>query len=137
MSNHILMATIKPIENLKYIFERYNFSIGSGEEYRIACDLPLTLPYVYELYGCEKFLLLSFLEEYMKFGDVIELYEYWEGKALPKSINVPNEARTINLLHRTYKDELGEYQFDKKNWMNELATRTLISNRSVTTFVKY
>lgn len=73
----------------------------------------------------------------MECGDVVELYEYWEGKVLPKSINVPNEVRTINLLQRTYKDELGEYQFEKKNWMNKLVTRTLISNRSVTSFVKY
>ncbi|WP_199615293.1 hypothetical protein [Paenibacillus alkalitolerans] len=137
MSNHIFIATMKPIEDLKYVFERYNFGIGSGEDYRIGCNLPLTLPYVYEIYGYEKLSLISFLEEFMEFGDVVEIYEYWEGQALPESINVPKEARTINLLQRTYKDEFGEYQFDKRNWMEELATRTVVSNRSVTTFVKY
>lgn len=127
---------MKPIEDLKYVFERYNLSIGSGENYRIGCDLPLTFPYVYEIYGgYEKLSLISFLEEFMEFGDVVE---NWDGKkVLPESINVPKEARTINLLQRTYKDELGEYQFDKRNWINELKTRTVVSNRSVTTFEKY
>jgi hypothetical protein len=40
MSSHILIATMKPIEDSKYVFERYNLSIGSGEDYSI--DLPLT-----------------------------------------------------------------------------------------------
>lgn len=53
---------MKQIEDLKYVFERYNFSISSGEDYRIGCNLPLTLPYVYEIYGYEKLSLISFLE---------------------------------------------------------------------------
>ncbi|MDQ6597880.1 hypothetical protein E2K98_30050 [Bacillus salipaludis] len=74
----------------------------------------------------------------MELGDTVETYEHWEGKkVLPESINVPNEARTINLLQRTYKDEFEEYLFDEKNWLNELTTSTVVSNRSVTTFVKY
>ena len=134
MSSHIFIATMKPIEDLNYVFEKYNFSIGSGEDYR---GLPLTLPYVYEI-EFEKLSLLSFLEEFMEFGDVVEIYEYWDGrKVLPESINVPSEARTINLLKLKYKDEFGEYHFDKKNWINELKTRIVVSNRSVTTFVKY
>jgi hypothetical protein len=137
MSNHVFIATMKPIKYLENVIKKYNFDIGSGEDYRIGRDLPLTLPYVYEIYGYEKLSLISFLEEFMEFGDTVEMYELWEGKALPVSINVPTEARTINLLQRTYKDELGEYQFDKKNWINELLIRTVVSNRSVTTFVKY
>lgn len=60
MSNHIFIATMKPIEDLKYVFERYNFSIGLGEEYSIGCDLPLTLPYVYEFYGVKNSPLYHF-----------------------------------------------------------------------------
>ncbi|WP_227936435.1 hypothetical protein [Alkalihalobacillus deserti] len=136
MSSRTFIATMKPIQDLKYLFEKYDLGMGLDKDYYI--DLPLTLPYVYEIYGrYEKLSLISFLEEFIEYGDVVEIYEYWEGKALPISINVPNEARTINILQHTYKDEFGEYQFNKKNWMNELAYRTVVSNRSVTTFVKY
>ncbi|MEH7086283.1 hypothetical protein V7139_26670 [Neobacillus drentensis] len=75
MSSHIFIATLKPIEDLNYVFERYNFIIGSDEDYRR--DLPLTLPYVYEI-AYEKLSFLSFLEEFMELGDVVELYEYWD-----------------------------------------------------------
>ncbi|MEH7400525.1 MULTISPECIES: hypothetical protein [Bacillaceae] len=136
MSSHIIIATMKRIEDLKYVFERHILNISSGEEYSI--DLPLTLPYVYEIFGYEKLSFISFLEEFMELGDIVEVYEYCDGKELlPESINNPNEARTINLLQLTYKDELGEYQFDERNWMNELTTRRVVSKRSVTTFMKY
>lgn len=128
---------MNPIEELEYVLKKYKFSIDSCEDYRNDSDFPLTLPYVYEIYGYEKLSFISFLEEFMDFGDVVEIYEYWEGKSFPKSINVPNEARTIYLLQYTYKDEFGEYQFNKKDWKDNLETRTVVSNRSVTTFVKY
>ncbi|WP_222127425.1 hypothetical protein [Bacillus sp. X1(2014)] len=49
------------------------FIIGSVEDSR--GDFLLTLPYVYEI-DYEKLSLFSFLEEFMEFGDVVEIYEY-------------------------------------------------------------
>ncbi|MBU8792469.1 MULTISPECIES: hypothetical protein [Oceanobacillus] len=136
MSSHLLISTMRPMEDLE--LETYNIDIVSGEDYLLCMKLPLTLPYVYEILGYEKRHFISFLDEFMEYGDAVEVYEYWDGKkVLPESINVPKEARTINLLQLTYKDEYGEYQLNKKNWLNELETRTVVSNRSVTTFSKY
>lgn len=136
ISSHILISTMNPMEDLE--FEKYNMGIVSSEHYRNCVNLPLTLPYNYEILGFEKLSFISLLDECMEYGDVVEIYEYWDGKkVLPQSINVPKEARTINLLQRTYKDEFRECQLNKKNWMNELETRIVVSSRSVTTFVKY
>lgn len=117
MSSHLLIASVKPIEDLE--FEKYNIGVLPNEHYLNATDLPLTLPYIYEILGYEKMSLISFFDEFMEYGDIVEVYEYWDGKkVLPESINVPKEARAINLLQYTYKDEYGVYQLNKKNWKN-------------------
>ena len=43
----------------------------------------------------------------------------------------------INVGRLTYQDQYGTYQLNKKNWIDELNHRTLISNSGVTTIVKY
>ena len=107
----------------------------SGEAYKK--ELPLSLPYVYE-YGNEDHEFITFLDDFMEFGDVVEFYIYEEGRrGRPLSINLPEEARMINLLSKTYKDEYGEYQLGEANWKEELARKTIASKRSITTFVKY
>ncbi len=74
----------------------------------------------------------------MGIGDVVELYIFEEGRhGYPLSYNYPEEARTINLFKKTYKDQYGEYQLDSTKWKEELSRRTIASKRSITTFVKY
>lgn len=136
LSKHIFIATVRQLTDIKHIEDKHDVGLIPAEEYQQDGNLPFTLPYVYELFdGTESF--LKFIDEVMDIGDVIEVYEYWEGSGLPESINVPKEARTINLLTYTYKDEYGDYSLNKKKWLEELASRTCISQRSVTTFVKY
>ena len=136
MLKHIFIATVRPLTNIKHIEDKHDVGLSSAEEYQQDGNLPFTLPYVYEVFGnTESF--LPFINELMDIGDVVETYEFWEGIGLPESINVPKEARTINLLTYTYKDEYGEYILNKKRWLEELTSRTYISHRSVTTFSKY
>ncbi|WP_071461567.1 hypothetical protein [Bacillus massilinigeriensis] len=133
MTSHYFIASLRPIQEFHQ--ENNNFPFISGENYK--AHLPFTLPYVYE-YGEEDFEFVTFLDKIMEFGDVIELYIYEEGrhgKAL--SFNYPEEARTINLLNKTYKDQYGQYQLSEKKWKEELVRRTIASKRSVTTVVKY
>lgn len=133
MTCHYFIATMKPIEEFHKEGNEYPFL--SGEAYKK--ELPFTLPYVYE-YGGEDPEFITFLDDYMEFGDIVEQYIYEEGKhGRPLSSNHPDEARTINLLKKTYKNEYGEYQLDEKDWKEDLARKTIASKRSITTFVKY
>lgn len=133
MTCHYFIATMRPIEEFHVKEKDYPFL--SGEAYKK--DLPLSLPYVYE-YGSEEAEFITFLDNFMEIGDMVEFYIYEEGKrGRPLSINLPEEARTINLLKKTYKDENGEYQLDEKDWKEQLARKTIASKRSITTFVKY
>lgn len=133
MTCHYFIATLKPIP--EYHTSENNYPFNSGEAYKES--LPFTLPYVYEL-GGEDIEFITFLNSFMEIGDVVELFIFEEGRnGIPLSHNHPEEARTINLLKKTYKDQYGEYQLDKKNWKEELSRRSIASKRSVTTFVKY
>ena len=133
MTCHYFIATIRPIEEFHMKGQDYPFI--SGEAYKK--ELPLSLPFVYE-YGGEDPEFITFLDDFMELGDVVEFYIYEEGKrGRPLSINLPEEARTINLLSKTYNDEYGECQLDEKEWKEELARKTIASKRSITTFVKY
>ncbi|MEW8969335.1 MAG: hypothetical protein AB2411_01850 [Mesobacillus sp.] len=133
MTCHYFIATMRPIEEIHVNGQDDPFI--SGEAYKK--ELPFSLPYVYE-YGGEGPEFISFLDDFMEFGDVVEFYIYEEGKrGRPLSINLPEEARTINLLKKTYKDENGEYRLDEKEWKEQLARKTIASKRSITTFEKY
>jgi len=137
LSKHLFIATIRPLTDIKHIEDKHDVGLIPAKEYQQDGNLPFTLPYVYKMFNNTKDSFLTFIDEIMDIGDAIEVYEYWEGSGLPKSSNMPNEARTINLLTYTYKDEYGEYSLNKKRWLEELDSRTCISHRSVTTFVKY
>ncbi|MBT2680650.1 hypothetical protein J7E38_16695 [Bacillus sp. ISL-35] len=133
MTCHYFIATMKPIE--VFHKEGNDFPFLSGEAYKK--ELPLSLPYVYE-FGGEDMEFLDFLDGFMEYGDVVEHYIYEEGKwGRALSSNHPEEAKTINLYQKTYKDQYGEYQLNEKSWKEELARKTIASKRSITTFVKY
>ncbi|MFH0068390.1 hypothetical protein [Peribacillus sp. NPDC056705] len=133
MTAHYFIATLKPIP--EYHTSENNYPFLNGEAYKES--LPFTLPYVYEL-GGEDIEFITFLDSFMEIGDVVELYIFEEGRlGYPLSHNYPEEARTINLFKKTYKDQYGEYQLDSKKWKEKLSRRTIASKRSVTTFVKY
>ncbi|WP_223587549.1 hypothetical protein [Neobacillus bataviensis] len=133
MTSHFFIATLKPIP--EHHSSENNYAFLNGEAYKES--LPFTLPYVYEL-GGGNIEFITYLDSFMEIGDVVEQYIFEEGRhGYPLSHNHPEEARTINLLKKTYKDQYGEYQLDSKKWKEELSRRTIASKRSVTTFVKY
>ncbi|MCD7034376.1 hypothetical protein LRR81_09020 [Metabacillus sp. GX 13764] len=132
MTRHHFIATLKPISEFHL---NGNFAFQTGEAYKDL--LPFTLPYVYGG-GGEDIEFITFLDAFMELGDVVEQYIFEEGKnGQPLSHHFPEEARTVNLLKKTYKDQYGEYQLHSKRWKEELARRTIASKRSVTTFVKF
>ncbi|KOP81375.1 hypothetical protein ACFFHH_12060 [Cytobacillus solani] len=133
MTAHYFIATLKPIP--EYHTNGNNYPFLNGEAYKER--LPFSFPYIYEL-GRDDIEFITFLDSIMEIGDVVELYIFEEGrKGYPLSHNYPEEARTINLLKKTYKNQYGEYQLDSKKWIEELSRRTIASKRSVITFVKY
>ncbi|TCJ01408.1 hypothetical protein [Cytobacillus praedii] len=133
MTAHYFIATLKPIPEYHTIENNYPFLNGEAYKER----LPFTLPYIYELRGGD-IEFITFLDSSMEIGDVVELYIFEEGRqGYPLSHNYPEEARTINLLKKTYKNQYCEYQLDSKKWIEELSRRTIASKRSLTTFVKY
>jgi len=132
MTTHYFISTIRPIQ--AFHEQENNHPFISGEAYK-EC-LPFTLPYVYEM-GSDELELITFLDDFMLLGDLVEYYIYEEGRnGISLSENYTNESRTINLLKKTYKDEYGEYKLDRKKWKEELSRKILGSKRSVTTFVK-
>ena len=132
MTSHYFIATMRPIS--EFHEKGNNAPFISGEAYKE--ELPFTMPYVYEV-GGDDIEFISFLDDFMQLGDVVEQYIYEEGRnGIALSENFPEEAITINLLNKTYKDQFGEYQLDSKKWKEDLSRRTIASKRSVTTFMK-
>lgn len=132
---HILIATIRNIdvESTRWE-EELRIGLKSAEQYR--GDVPFTLPYLYEAYD-DDLPLLMLLNELMAIGDVVELYEYCEGKKGGVAVNRREEAVTVNLHQKTYQDQHGTYKLNQKKWLNDLATKRYLTDRSVTTFLKY
>ncbi|MGG1680246.1 hypothetical protein ACIFOT_31745 [Neobacillus sp. NRS-1170] len=133
MTSHYFIATLRQIP--EHHSSENNYAFLNGEAYKES--LPFTLPYVYELEG-DDIEFITFLDSFMEIGDVVEQYIFEEGRhGYPLSQNHPEEARTINLLKKTYQDQYGEYQLDSNKWKEELSKRTIASKRSITTFVKF
>ena len=132
---HILIATIKDIdiESTRWE-EEFGIGLKSAEQYRE--DVPFTLPYLYEVYD-DDLPLLMLLNELMAVGDVIELYDYCEGVKGGSVVYRREEAVTVNFHQKTYQDQHGTYKLNPKKWLNDLATKRYLTDRSVTTFLKY
>lgn len=135
MSSFTFIASVRPIQEFHQ--EGNDVPFKSGEYFKPY--LPFTLPYVYKIgYLKDELEIITFLDETMEIGDVIEIYIYEEGRhCRVLSFNYPEEARRVNLLKKTYKDQYGEYHLNEKKWKEELSRRTIASKRSITTFVKY
>lgn len=111
MTAHYFIATLKPIP--EYHTSENNYPFLNGEAYKKS--LPFTLPYVYEL-GGEDIEFIIFLDSFMEFGEVVELYIFEAGRlGCPLAHNYLEESRTINLFKKTYKNQYGEYQLTPVN----------------------
>ncbi|MER1999618.1 MAG: hypothetical protein ABS882_07570 [Lysinibacillus sp.] len=150
MTSIYFLASSKPFQLSKEIIdyqknEIYDysmyFSISEVWEgwYEIMKPL-LSMPYLYEVRGLENDAFFMYLEKQMEIGDLIELYymhhQDWHESYIKRAIESP-EPITINVGRLTYVNQYGTYQLNAKNWIEELRHRTLVTDRGVTTIVKY
>lgn len=99
-----------------------------------------SLPYLYEAEGLDSPWFMRYLEKYMEPGDVFEVYSVPNQHALEQYIRKmhenPDPVR-VNTGSYTYEDSSGRYQWNSKNWREELSRRNFLTPRGVTTFEKY
>lgn len=150
MSSIQFLASSKPFIMPKEI-EDYNnnglyelgmyFSVYEADQWW--CDIVksvLSMPYIYEVSGLSNHYFFVYLEKYMDIGDVLELYEIpvqqWYEEYIQRVLENP-EPITINVGSYTYQNPYGIYQLNPKKWVEELSHRTLLTERGVTTIVKY
>ena len=76
----------------------------------------------------------------MEVGDVLEIVTIHSinhiEKSIAKMVREPKPI-TINAGSLTYKNTYGEFQLHKKNWIDDLRHRTIVTDYGVTTIVKY
>lgn len=100
----------------------------------------LTLPYLYEVRGLENDAFFMYLDSEMEVGDTLQLFymhnQGWHENYVKRALE-KQESIHINVGKLTYENEYGTFLFSKKNWINELRRRTLVTDRGVTTIVKY
>ena len=100
----------------------------------------LSMPYVYEARGLGSRSFFIYLDKYMDIGDVIELYtmpvQHWHEEYIQRVLENP-EHITINAGRHTYENQYGIFQLSPKNWAEELSHRTLVTERGVTTILKF
>lgn len=150
MSGIHFLASSKPFKIPDEI-ETYNnngvyepgmgFSVYETDQWWIEVVRPvLSMPYIYEVGGFGNHYFFVYLEKYMELGDIIEIYniptQNRYGKYIQRVLENP-EPITINTGQYTYRNSYGEYQLDPKNWLEELRHRILLTERGITTIVKY
>lgn len=100
----------------------------------------LTLPYLYEVRGLENDAFFMYLESEMEVGDTLELFymhnQGWHAEYVKQALE-KQESIFINVGSLTYENQYGTFQLSQKNWVQELRQRTIVTDRGVTTIVKY
>ncbi len=100
----------------------------------------ITLPYLYSyISGISDDFLLNVVKS-MDVGDVLEIVSIHRinhiEKSVAKMVRDPQPI-TINVGSLTYKNAYGEFRLQKKNWIEDLRRRKIVSEYGVTTIVKY
>ena len=99
-----------------------------------------SLPYIYEAEGVGNRLFLTYLEKYMEIGDVLEIYSVPNQHAFlryKEKIQANPAPIEVNTGSYTYRDSTGLYQFNPKNWVDELSHKNFITHHGITRFEKY
>ena len=91
----------------------------------------ITLPYLYSFVsGISNDDFLLYVVKLMEEGDVLEIVTIHSinhiEKSVAKMVRDPQPI-TINVGSLTYKNVYGEFQLHKKNWINDLRHRTIVS----------
>ena len=99
-----------------------------------------SMPYIYETSGLGSPCFLIYLDKYMDIGDVMELYtmpvQHWHEEYIGRVLEKP-EPISVNVGRYTYENKYGLFRLNPKKWQEELSHRTLVTDRGVTTIVKY
>lgn len=150
MSSILFLASPRPFElpveiesyNNRTIFEEpwCGFDISETDKYWVEIIKPIiTLPYVYEVTGLGNQYFFVYLEKYFAEGYILELYEIpvqnWYNDSIQRALEY-DETITIDLKNYVYQNHLGTFQLNRKNLVEDLEHRTLVTERGVTTIVK-
>ena len=102
--------------------------------------LAFNMPYIYDTGGIGDEYFWVYIKNHMEIGDILEI------------ISVPNQAYVydhvqkilenpelikINVGSLTYENDLGCFQLNNKDWIDDLRHRVLYTDRGITTIVKY
>ena len=137
----IIPEHIEAAQRFELLDTRKLFIVHDITEYWSDIMQPfLSMPYLYEAIGLENDAFFQYLEEEMQIGDTLQLfymnnqndYDYHLKRAKELA-----DAIDINVGSFTYKHAYGEIQLQPKTWKEELRHRTLVTNRGITTIVKY
>lgn len=154
MSGYIYLASSKEIELPEKIAEYNNRRIFDEPNKSFTLSVPteqgeweieqlrkiITMPYIYYIGGLGSEYFWLYLEKYMEIGDVLEIISIYQQDEtdiyVQKMLDNP-EPIHINVGSLTYTNAYGTFQLNRKNWVDDLKHRTLVTDRGVTTIVKY
>ncbi|MFZ0446510.1 MAG: hypothetical protein WAM95_18155 [Bacillus sp. (in: firmicutes)] len=154
MSGYIFLASSKEIELPEKIAEYNNRRIFDEPNKSFTLSVPteqdeweieqlrkiVTMPYIYYIGGLGSEYFWLYLEKYMEVGDVLEIISIYQQDEtdiyVQKMLDNP-EPIHINVGSLTYTNAYGNFQLNRKKWVDDLMHRTLVTDRGVTTIVKY
>ena len=100
----------------------------------------ITLPYLYKVSGIGNDDFFLYMDKTMEIGDVLEIVTIHSinhiEKIVAKMVHDPQPI-IINVGSLTYKNAYGEFRLQKRNWIDDLRHRTIVTDYGVTTIVKY
>ena len=154
MSGYIFLASSKKIELPEKIAEYNNRRIFDEPNKSFTLSVPteqdeweieqlrkiVTMPYIYYIGGLGSEYFWLYLEKYMEVGDMLEIISIYQQDEtdiyVQKMLDNP-EPIHINVGSLTYTNAYGTFQLNRKKWVDDLKHRTLVTDRGVTTIVKY
>lgn len=154
MSGYIFLASSKEIELPEKIAEYNNRRIFDEPNKSFTLSVPteqdeweieqlrkiVTMPYIYYIGGLGSEYFWLYLEKYMEVGDVLEIISIYQQDEtdiyVQKMLDNPKPIH-INVGSLTYTNAYGTFQLNRKKWVDDLKHRTLVTDRGVTTIVKY
>ena len=99
-----------------------------------------TMPYIYNAGGVGDEYFWVYIKKYIEIEDVLEIIsvsnQAYVYEHVQKILENP-ELIKVNVGSLTYENNLGCFQLNNKDWIDDLRHRVLYTNREITTIVKY
>lgn len=140
-----LLASSKPIVEEEQLRKGYLVQYDLGFEqlenyYYEKVKHLFTMPYVYRVYGLYADTFYNYLQNHMELGDSLEIFEIPDPEKLDNLLQAIHQipfAIQINLAELTYQNQYGTFSLHKKNWVDELKHRALMTLDGITFIRKY